>query len=67
MWASSSNNDSEQLYDEIEKLIKILHENQGGNHVRSHTNTKFVHDFLITPPPPHNRFEQNHAIMAISS
>jgi len=52
MWATSGNNDLEQqLYDETEKMIKILHENQGRNHVKSHTNTKSV-DNLITPPPP---------------
>jgi hypothetical protein len=51
MWATSGNNDLEQLYDETEKTIKILHENQGRNHVKSHTNTKSV-DNLITPPPP---------------
>ncbi len=57
MWAGSGSNDLEQQqYDETEKSIRILHENQAGSHVRSHTDTKSVDSFLITPPPPpHNR------------
>jgi hypothetical protein len=68
MWAGSVSDDLEQqLYDETEKSIRILHENQAGSHVRSHTDTKSVDSFLITPPPPPPLHDRSQAAASGSS